>query len=341
MTALTAPGSTAAPPRRPSTSRGLIRAVLLLHRPALYIWAGLFVALGALLLWLYGPGMDAAAEAWRQYDRCTTANCSYDQDALLRYKSYSQYATFAVTFLPLLVAAWSGASLVGREMENGTAHLAWTQSISPARWLAVKLTLPAALITAGTSVLVALHHQVWARSQGRIHSAKNWSESLTFHANGPTTVAFALCGLALGALAGLTLRRSLGALVVATLATGAVRIAVGMAQPHLWPTVRTVSSLKNDGPVGGGLTLHHGLLTSTGTQLPDPYCGSSRYTPCRHLYDRLDAVSFYSDWHPYSHYWPLQLVATGLTLVITALAAFVAFRLLNHRTGTASKEVRQ
>jgi hypothetical protein len=34
-------------------------------------------------------------------------------------------------------------------------------------------------------------------------------------------------------------------------------------------------------------------------------------------------------------------VATGLTLVITALAAFVAFRLLNHRTGTSSKEVRQ
>jgi hypothetical protein len=114
-----------------------------------------------------------------------------------------------------------------------------------------------------------------------------------------------------------------------------------MALPYLWPTVRTVSSLKNDGPVGGGLTLHHGLLTSTGAQLPDPYCGSSRYTACRHLYDRLDAVSFYSDWHPYSHYWPLQLVATGLTLVITALAAFVAFRLLNHRTGTSSKEVRQ
>lgn len=251
MTTLTAPGTTAAPTRRPSASRGLVRTMLLLHRPALYVWAGLFVALGALLLWLYGPGMDAAAEAWRQYDRCTT--CSYDQDALLRYKSFSLYATFAVTFLPFLVAAWSGASLVGREVESGTAHLAWTQSVSPARWLAVKLTLPAALITAGTSVLVLLHHQVWARSQGRIHSAKGWSESLTFHANGPTTVAFALCGLVAGALAGLALRRSLAALAIAALATGAVRIVVGMAMPHLWPTVRTVSSLTNNGPEGGSL----------------------------------------------------------------------------------------
>ena len=39
-------------------------------------------------------------------------------------------STLTVSYLPLLVAAWAGATLTGRELENGTAQLAWTQSIT-------------------------------------------------------------------------------------------------------------------------------------------------------------------------------------------------------------------
>ncbi|MFJ1610265.1 ABC transporter permease [Streptomyces sp. NPDC088253] len=337
MTTLTAPGTTATPTRRPSATRGLVRTVLLLHRPALYIWAGLFVALAALLLWLYGPGTDAAAAAWREYDRCTTATCAYDQDAILRYKSYSLYASLALTFLPFLVAAWAGASLIGREMESGTARLVWTQSLSPARWLAVKLAVPAALVTIGTSVLVVLHRRMWVRGQGRIDNAKGWTDFFVFHANGPTTVALALSGLAVGALAGIRLRGSLSALVMSVVWTVGVRSAIALALPYLWPTVRTVTSLTHDGPTRLGITVHSGLLTSTGARLPDPQCGSSHSTACSVLYHRLDAVSFYTDSHPESHYWPLQLMATGLVLVLTALVLLVAFRLLKRQTGSAPR----
>ncbi|WP_405881349.1 ABC transporter permease [Streptomyces sp. NBC_01136] len=337
MTALTAPGTAAAPTRRPSASRGLVRTVLLLHRPALFVWAGLFVALAALLLWLYGPGTDAAAAAWREYDRCTKATCPYDQDAILRYKSYSLYASLALTFLPFLVAAWAGASLIGREMETGTAQLAWTQSVSPARWLAVKLAVPAALVTAGTSVLVLLHRRMWVKSQGRIDTAKDWTDFLVFHANGPTTVAFALSGLAVGALAGIKLRRSLAALGVSVVWMAGVRSALALALPYLWPPVRTVTSLTHDSPTSLGITVNEGLLTSTGARLADPHCGSSHSSECRALYDRLDAVSFYTDSHPVSHYWPLQFVATGVVLALTALALLAAFLLLKHRTGSAPK----
>lgn len=341
MTALATTGTPAAPAHRPSATRGLIRALLRLHRPALYIWAGLFVALVVLLLWLYGPGTDTAAAAWRQYDRCGMAACTYDQNAIIRYKSLSLYASLGVTFLPFLVAAWSGASLVGREMENGTAHLSWTQSVSPARWLAVKLAVPAAVLTAGTGVLVVLHRLMWVRGQGRIDTAKDWTDVLVFYANGPTSVALALSGLVAGALAGLVLRRSLGALVVAVLWTGAVRIVAGLAMPHLWPTVHLASSLTHDGPDHPGITVDAGLLTSTGTRLSDPHCGSSHFGQCRDLYEKLDAVSFYSDSHPQSHYWPLQFMTTGLILLPTALAVLAAFRLLNRRTGSAPKEARR
>lgn len=341
MTALAPAGTPAAPARRPSASRGLVRTVLLLHRPALYAGAALFAALTALLLWLYGPAMDAAATAWRQYDHCRTATCVYDQDALLTYKSFSQYATIAVSLVPFLVAAWAGASLTGREMESGTAQLSWSQSVSPARWLAVKLTLPAVLVTAATSVLVVLHQRTWRRSQSRIDTAKSWTDVLTLHANGPTTVAFALSGLAAGALAGLLLRRSLAALVAALLWTAAVRGAVALALPHLWPSVTTVTGFDQNGPRSLGLTVDQGLLTAGGGHVADPYCGSDLSPSCSDLYKKLHAVGFYSDSHPYSHYWPLQWVATGIVLALTALTVLAAFRLLARRVGTAPKETRR
>ncbi|WP_405831007.1 ABC transporter permease [Streptomyces sp. NBC_01176] len=341
MTELATTGTPAAPVRRPSASRGLVRTVLLLHRPALCAGAGLFAVLTVLLLWLHGPAMDAAATAWRQYDHCRESACTYDQDALLTYKSFSQYATIAVTLVPFLVAAWAGASLFGREMETGTARLSWTQSVSPARWLTVKLALPAALVTAGTSVLVLLHQRTWRRSQSRIDTAKGWADPLVFHANGPTTVAIALFGLAAGALAGLALRRSLGALVVSLMLTAGVRGAVALALPHLWSPVRTVTSLHHNGPRSLGLTVDEGLLTSDGGRLADPYCGSDLSTRCRELYAKLHATGFYSDSHPYSHYWPLQWVATGIVLALTALAVLTAFRLLARQVGAAPKGSRR
>jgi len=42
---------------------------------------------------------------------------------------------------PALVGVFWGAPLVTREIEAGTFRLAWTQSVTRARWLAVKLGL--------------------------------------------------------------------------------------------------------------------------------------------------------------------------------------------------------
>ena len=338
MTALATTGAQAAPTHPPSASLGLLRTVLRLHRPALYVWAGLFAVLVVALLWLYGPGTDAAAAAWRQYNRCGTGACAYDQRAIINYKTVEQYTTLGVTLVPFLAAAWAGASLTGRELESGTAQLSWTQSVSPARWLAFRLAVPAALVTAGTSVLVLLHNRVWTHGRGRIDNTKSWTDVLTFQANGTTTVAFALFGLAFGALAGLVLRRSLASLAVTVVATGAVWAVAGAARSHLWPSETTVTPLTDDGPRSLGLTVREGLLTANGERLSNPYCGSRDFTPCRDLYDRLGAVSFFTDSHPYSHYWPLQLTATALVLALAAVAVLVCFRLLRRHTGTLPKE---
>jgi len=330
MTALSVSVNTGRP-----TSPRLLRWLLRLHRPALWGWAALVVVLAAALLWLGGPLTDASVAAWRQYYACGTGEaCRYDQAAILRYKDVYNYTTWAVLVLPFVVAAWAGGSLIGREMESGTAQLAWTQGTSPTRWLTVKLAAPAALVTAGTTLIALLHRWAWSAGDGRIRTAKPWSSFETFYANGPVPVALALTGLAGGALIGLIAKRSLAALVGGLCFTAFAWSATQLAMPHLWPTATSVTSLRHNGPSGAGITTDSGLLTSGGDRIADPYCGSDLSLRCKDLYARLDAVSFYKDYHPESHFWPLQLMASGALLVLAALLTLAVFRLLKHRTAS-------
>lgn len=332
MTALATPPVTGRPA---GTSPHLLRWLLRLHRPALLAWAGFVLVLGALLLWVGGPLTDASVEGWKQYHACASGGCVYDPSAVGRYKDWYTYTTIAVVAAPFLVAAWSGAALTSRELEHGTAQLAWTQSVSPARWLAGKLAVPAVLVTVGSGLLVGLHHWAWSAGQGRIDSAKDWFDIGTYAANGPATVAMTLVGLVGGALFGLLRRNSLGALVGSLGVTGFVWSVMAIATPHLWPAVTKVSSLKHNVPQGSGIVVDQGLLTSSGAHIANPQCGSITNADCRAVYTKLHAVGYYNDYHPQSHYWPLQLTTTAIVLAVVAALTVAAFRLLKRQTGPA------
>ncbi|MEV6682725.1 ABC transporter permease [Streptomyces erythrochromogenes] len=332
MTAVapTAPAAT----RHPSPAPRLTRWLLRLHRPALCVWVGLVVLLSAALLWLGGPLTDASAAAWEQYNACAGASqCAYDQPAIILYKEVYSATTLAVLSLPLLIAAWAGATLTSRELETGTAHLTWAQSVSPVRWLTAKLALPAVLVVAGTGLVVALHHLAWSAGEGRIDTAKSWSDFPTFYSGGPFTVALPLLGLVVGALVGLLWRRSLPALGTSVVATTGVFAVVHTALPYLWPSVTQERNRGQGVPSGSGIVVDEGILTSTGARLPNPYCGGATFPECAAVYDELDAVGYYRDFHPLAHYWPLQLMATALTCAIVAALVFAAYRVLKSRTG--------
>ncbi|MFG2955915.1 ABC transporter permease [Streptomyces sp. NPDC048291] len=299
MTTLTAPAP--APAARAHLARWLLR----LHRPALYVWTGLVLALTALLLLLHGPLTDAAADAWRQYDACTDwEHCTYNQNAILRYKDWYNYVTLALAAVPFLAAAWAGGAF-GRELESGTARLGWTQSSTPVRWLTVRLAVPAAVVAAGTALLVWLHHLAWAAGNGRIDTAKQWYDIPTFHTNGPTLVALALCGLAAGALTGLLSRRTLPALGLGLLLTGAVWTAAQLLMPRLWPT-RTSSGEAYFALPNSSWTWRSGKLA--------------------------DDVP-YGDYHPAAHSWPLQLTTTAVLLAVAALLTLGCYLALRRLTG--------
>ncbi|MFJ8538649.1 hypothetical protein [Streptomyces sp. NPDC093591] len=315
--------TTGRPPRAP---RGLTWTVLRLHRSALILWACVVLSGAAVLLWAYGPGADAAQAEW---DRMCAGRegCSWG-DPIFDFDRVFRAAGLGITWIPALVAAWAGACLVSRDMENGTAHLAWTQGVTPARWLAAKLAVPAVLITAGTTVLVLLHRLV-----SDVHPLPlgrwSWYTDDNIRANGTAAIAAPLLGLAIGALAGLILRRALPALAVTLAATYALLTLATVASRNLVPGQTMVGTLES----GHRLPTHFifgesDALTSTGARVPDPLCGDDD-AKCLAAHD---IVGYYTDYHPASDFWPLHLAETGLLLGATAMATAAAFGLLRRRT---------
>ncbi|EGX59464.1 ABC transporter transmembrane protein [Streptomyces zinciresistens K42] len=327
MTAVTAERPEAAAPA--PGPRALVRTVLLVHRSALWFWA-MLVAVGAgCMLWATGPGADAA---WAEY---RAMGCFSDQPSLGcdmpglaagRYDTVASFGSAILGLTPFLAAAWAGGVLVGRELENGTARLAWTQSVTPARWLAAKLALPAVLLTGGTLLLTLLHRVMWA-SDGRLWAtigSRQWYQSYVFEANGTLATAYALLGLAVGALAGLLLGRTVSALGTAVVALAALLSALSWLRPFLWPARTLVAE---DGyPPYPGPVVDEGAVTATGARVADPLCGDS----ARCLAD-TGVTGYYRDYHPSAHFWPLQLVETGIVLALTAAATLAAFRMLRRR----------
>ncbi|WP_327344913.1 ABC transporter permease [Streptomyces europaeiscabiei] len=206
MTATTTPAAQASP----AVGRGLVRTVLRLHRPALLVWGAYVLVMAGWMLWLRIVTLD---EVWRESASCSRRGGCVDIESALTYGSGMSMIGTLVSYLCYGVAAWAGASLTGRELERGTAQLAWTQSVTPTRWLVVKLTVPAAVLVLGTTVLVLLYRSAWGASRSILGDEWDYPDPMVNR--GPLLVAYALCALAVGALAGLALKRALPALAVA------------------------------------------------------------------------------------------------------------------------------
>lgn len=308
-----------APPRPPATGRTVLR----LHRAALIVWALVAVAAALALLWAYGPGAESAEAAWRR-DCPVGDDCMWDT-TLNGYYRAVMLARWAIVYAPYLVAAWAGA-VVGRELESGTARLAWTQGVTPTRWLVAKLTVPAALLTASLAVLVMLHRAVHAANEFPLNWV--WYDSHVFTANGTLALALPLLALGVGALAGLLLGRALPALAAGLAVTVLVRWAADSVTPHLWPWRTATGGLDTGMRIPDDVKWgEQGAYTSSGGRIPIPDCGDSTACLAEH-----DVTGYYTRYHSSADFWPLQLIETGIVLAAAAAAVGAAFWLVRRRT---------
>ncbi|MFE5029800.1 ABC transporter permease [Streptomyces sp. NPDC056656] len=328
MTALSVPaGATSRRIPRPS---GLAWTVLRLHRTALIVWSVLVVGSAGALLWACGPGADAAR---KELARCGGLHhCDPTGPAYGTYETVSELGSAVIFAAPFLAAVWAGALAVGRELESGTAALAWTQSVSPARWLAAKLALPALALTAGTTLLVLLHRLMWSTGGGELLGLR-WYEDDAFQANGPIGVAYALCGLTFGALAGVATRRTLHAPIGAVAALFFILGAGVRYGPSLWPA-DTVTGAKALQVTDTVQILEHGAVTADGRRIGNNWAcvDSDSAADVHHCMKRTGLTEFWATYHPSGHFWPLQLMESGAVLAVAALAVVAAFLLLRRRT---------
>ncbi|MFD3587029.1 hypothetical protein [Streptomyces sp. NPDC058683] len=240
MTALSPAAGTAPGPA--AAQRSLRR----LHRPALLVWTAFGLLVTGWLLWLHFSRVPAerACLGFRYSADGNLPTCGYS--AFTDANNVFNFLGEALGYSAVAVAAWAGGALIGRELESGTAKLAWTQSVSPARWLAGKLIAAAVPLLAGGGLLALVFGWVWTSDKDDL--VTNWTWDRVFIPRGPLLPALLLLGLAVGALAGIALRRTLPALAVAAAVTLVIRLYLRAAWKPL------------DGPLHGFWALH---LTAT------------------------------------------------------------------------------
>lgn len=312
------------------------------HRTALLIGAGALVV-GVLVLLAYRIWIGSVADDFapsgchlsgEDRPECFPTYRAFADD-MMAFDRAVMYGSYALQFLPGVLGVFVAGPVIARELESGTYKLAWTQSMSPARWLASKL-LP---IAVPVLLLVALLTAVRAWTASSTHSnspyhVPQWYEPTTYLSLGTVPVAYALLGIAAGALVGLLVGRTVPAMSVALLVLGGVFLAMSQVRDRLWPAETATSRLDGFPSTGGGASwwLDGGLTRADGGRMPDFACNSAELDELPCLADR-GATGRYVDYHPESHFWPLQLVETGIVLVLTAACAVAAFRVLRRRHG--------
>ncbi|MEE1767901.1 ABC transporter permease subunit [Streptomyces sp. JV185] len=314
--------------------RGPERVVLAQHRWALRVMVVLPVPAAAALVgtWLWTQHVVDAFAATGCSVMHTTPACTDTVSTYLDRQLWMQdvlnWSGLLMMVLPAFVGIFVAGPVIARELESGTYRLAWTQSVTPARWLVAKLAVPTAVTLVPVSVLSAVCS--WARAQENpVHEASDWYTREVYGSIGTVPVGYALCMLALGALVGLLLRRTVAAMVVTVLAYVPLVMVLNRVREDLWPTLRATAG---DWQGSHIWFVDTGMLTASGKAIYWKDCSGVAGDNTTCMRDRGGVTSF-ADYHPASHFWPLQLVETGILLVLAALAVALAFRVLRRRHG--------
>ena len=139
-----------------------------------------------------------------------------------------------ILIAPAITGIFWGAPLIGRELETGTHQIAWNQTVTRTRWLAVKLTIVGAASVATAGILSYLLTW-WAGPLDAIQGDR-WG-AMTFATRDIVPLGYAAFTFALGTTLGLLLRRTLPAMAITLAVFIPIQILVpATIRPHLLPS---------------------------------------------------------------------------------------------------------
>ncbi|MFD6890998.1 ABC transporter permease [Streptomyces sp. NPDC059957] len=241
------------------------------------------------------------------------------------------YAGNTLLFLPLLVGAFVAGPMVARELESGTWRLALTQSTTARAWLGSKVLVATAVSVLGSLALIGVYRLGWVRVNQTWQVT--WADRGPYEATGLVLVGYCLLGVALGALVGQLVRRTLVAMAVTGFLTGIVLLVLGALRWSFLPVVTSTAPfpghVQPEFPASAFM-MDSGFLTATGERLSENAC-FERTQMVDGCPADLNITARYLDVHPVSHYWPTQLIETAILLTLAAAVLYAAFRLVQKR----------
>jgi ABC-2 family transporter protein len=205
----------------------------------------------AIVLVVTGPHLAHVNDAF-QHACKAAADCSTAPNPVLGvYMQLQGVLPLIVTIAPALLGIFFGAPLIARELETGSFRLAWTQSVTRRRWLAVKLGL-VGLASMAIGGLLTWMADWWADPLDA--ATHDRFDPVRFGWHGVVPIGYVAFAFALGATTGVLLRRTVPAMGVTLAGFVAARLAVEhWVRPNLASPLHRSLSLLSTG--FGGLNL--------------------------------------------------------------------------------------
>ncbi len=207
--------------------------------------AGVVVFLGALAvcLWLAGRQLHHAYAV-------AIAACHPDSlacgDTVRSFNSMDDFLAngIIVQAVPALIGAFAGAPVLARELETGTFRYAWTQGFGRWRWTLAKLAplaVAVAVVAGVFSLLLSWYYQPYFATGNQAISLSQTTPFFPglFNLRGVGFAAWTLTAFAIGALAGMLIRRVVPAMVATMVAYAGLTFAADgfLRQHYLTPLV--------------------------------------------------------------------------------------------------------
>ena len=320
------------------------------HRIAL---AGAAVLLGALAVWLWTIG-TSLHNAYAAAVACHPASSAACQDLVVTFNVSAENHFMGskgpggvlLQLVPALIGAFAGAPVLARELETGTFRFAWTQGFGRWRWALAKLVGLAVVLAAATAAfgaLVSWYYQPEFATGSQVPGLYQDSPLVTlFSLREVTFPAWTLAAFAIGALAGMLIRRVVPA-IVATLAVyaGLAFATAGLLREHyLTPLVTSNNFLPGastawiisqwstkDGRFAFAGNPPGSLVNQFCSSVPPDKIGPLGFAPClaQHGYTQ------WTSYQPATRFWPFQLIEGGWLLALSALLIAATVWLVQHR----------
>jgi hypothetical protein len=294
-----------------------------LHRAQILVTVGVVALVATVLVTQRLSGDAVAAEHGCSTGVPGLADCgSAASGAILnQFGAYVYLINMLLLGLPVLLGLWCGAPLFARELERGTQVFALTQSISRRRWWGTKLSVvgvPLALSMLGLGMLA-----LWAVKpftdlmKISVLSEENYANL------GSVAAVIALLFFAVGATVGIVWRNTIAVLAVTLVGTFAMVVFLTGLRADFIPTSEYRAPLSDAAMMGDtslpaetwyvdltyqsadGADLTHRFNGECAT---DVACGK-----------KIGVATVTSSYHRPDRFWPLQLVETGIYLVIIGI----------------------